>query len=293
MVHGSKPLSDTNELSSGIDYRYQFGDILNIVPKNLIGQYHKYEYGIYADDKQTFFDKLTLNAGARYNYDEFAKEASTARLGAVYDITEDTLLRGIWSQGFKAPQISDLYLWGGNKELKPEKVTNTEAGIRQSIGDNIYFDFTAYIMKGSNIIQTVNGIKQNTGEFEFKGTETAVNFVMNKNFDGQVNYSTLDPGTQTTGRPGEKTEASIEYKNGKIKGLINGEYVAKYYAGDNSTQKIDDYVVLNTKVDYKIREDLSVFAAVDNITNKEYKIYYNGLYVMPGCSATMGIQYVF
>lgn len=293
MLHGKTPLSAENELSIGIDYRYQFGEIENVAPAFMIGQYHKYEYGVYADDKHTFFDRLTVNAGARFNYDEFAEQAVTSRAGAVYNLSPDTILRGVWSQGFRAPQLNDLYLWAGNTELKPEKVTNTEVGVRHYAGDRVYVDVGGFVMKGSDLIQAVSGKKINIGEFEFKGVETACNLVFSKNVNAQLNYTYMDPGTQTTGRPGDKAGASVKYEKGRIKGLVSADYVAKYYAADNSQQKIDDYAVLNARADWEAVKGLSVFCAVENIGDAEYSIYYSGLYEMPGRTATLGIEYAF
>jgi len=293
MVHGFTMLSSRNEMSMGIDYRYQSGNILNTSPAKFIGEKHKYEYGVYVDDKQMLSNKLTVNAGARYNYDEYAKDAVTPKMGVVYNLTDSTILRGIWSQGFRAPQINDLFLWGGNENLKPEKVTNKEVGIRKQFGENIYIDIGTFVMNGSDLIETVNSKKQNTGNFEFKGVETASNIRFSDSINGQVNYTYFDSGTKTQGRPGDKFVTSLKYAQGKLSGLVSGEYVGRYYAGDNSTQKINDYSILNLKVNYNVVKNLSVFGTIDNLTDVDYHVYYSGLYTMPKRTLSLGIDYTF
>jgi len=285
-----------NELKVGGDGRYQIGDVLNTMPKSLIGEYYKWECGVYLDDKQTLFDKLTIDAGARYNYDKYAKDIVNYRAGVVYTLMEGTILRGIFSQGFRSPQLNDLYLWGGNPDLKPERVNNYEVGIRQEFGDNIDIDMGYFIMKGSDLIQTTAGKKQNIGEFEFKGFEATVGTRILTSLELRLNYSNLNSGTKTKGRPGDKFTASVRYSDFGIKGLLNCEYVANYFAGDNATNRINDYFVMNAQVDYDLKvllPGLSVFFAVDNILDRQYQIYVDGLYTMPGRSFTLGTTYSF
>ena len=282
-----------NELTIGADYRYQAGDVLNAAPAALIGSYHKYEYGAYINDEHTFFEKLTISGGARYNYDEFAKAIINPKLGVVYNTPGGTTIRAILSHGFRAPQINDLYLWGGNKNLEPEKVVNNEIGARRQLGGLGYIDVAGFIMKGSGLIQTVAGKNVNTGDFEFKGVESILSLKFSESLNGQLNYTYLDPGIYTTGRPGDKAGASLKYAKDKLNAIITGEYVGRYFAADNSSNRIGDHVILNTKIDYRLLRDMSVFAAVDNITGESYQLYYNGLYTMPGATLTLGANYAF
>ena len=284
----------SNELNLGGDGRYQIGNILNTVPASMIGEYSKWEYGVYLDDKQSIFDQLTVNAGIRYNYDKYAKEIFNPRVGIVYNLMKETVLRGVWSQGFRSPQLNDLYLWGGNPDLKPEKVNNYEVGIRQEIGEDVDIDLGYFVMKGSDLIQTVSGKKQNIGEFEFKGFEAAISARVLTPLELRLNYSNLATGTKTQGRPADKLTASVRYADFGFKGLLNCEYVGNYYAGDNATNRIADYFVMNAKVNYDLKaifSGMSVFFAVDNILDRQYQIYTSGLYAMPGRSFTLGAGY--
>jgi len=291
MLHTKVNLSDSNELSMGTDYRYQAGDVLNWGLNGL----HKYEYGIFANDAHTFFEQLTFNAGARYNYDEFAKDFVTPEIGVVFDTLRGTILRASVSQGFRSPQLVDMFFFGNyNPNIKPEKVTNGEVGIRQKVSDTVDLDITEFRMRGSDLFQTVGGITQNVGSFEFNGTETMLTAKLSQSVNGQINYTYFNPGTQTTGRPGDKAGASLKYAQNKLSALLTVEYVGKYFAGDNATNKIDDYLVFNAKIDYLIRKDLSVFTAIDNITNQDYQILNgNGLYMMPKSTVSVGMKYIF
>jgi iron complex outermembrane receptor protein len=293
ILHGRVPLHETNELSMGIDGRYQVGEVLNIVPAHLIGTYHKYEYGLYVDDQQVLFDRLTVNAGARWHTDEYAGSAVTPRCGAVYQLSAATVLRGLWSQGFRAPQLNDLYLWAGNRNLQPEKITTTEAGVRQAITDTVFLDMGAFIMQGADLIEIRSGNKMNTGSFEFRGIESACTIDLSMALHARAQYTFFDPGSNTTGRPGDQAGLSLTYAQGRLSCLIAAEYIGRYYAADNATQKINDYTVVNTKVSYRVLPQMTVFCAVDNVTNQAYQIYNSGLYTMPGCTVDCGVRYDF
>ncbi|MFC1501375.1 TonB-dependent receptor [Elusimicrobiota bacterium] len=293
MLHSMMNILRSNELSMGLDYRYQWGKVLGGAP--VLGEYNKYEYGMYVNDEHTFFDKMTIVGGLRYNHDEYAGDITVPKVGIVYNTLQKTIIRGIVSQGFRAPQINDLYLFSSaNSDLKSEKIWNHEVGIKHEISKATNIDIAGYVMKGEDMIEIRSGKKQNIGEFEFRGFETSFNTKINNRMSGSINYSFLDPGEKTSGRPGDQIGVELKYDNDKIDGIIYGEYVGSYYANDNSANKIDDYIVLNTKLIYNLSKDLDIFAEVNNILNEQYEILNdNGLYKMPGAALNIGVKHNF
>ncbi|MFQ3675813.1 MAG: hypothetical protein SNJ64_04655, partial [Endomicrobiia bacterium] len=145
-----------------------------------------------------------------------------------------------------------------------------------------------------DLIEVRSGKKVNIGKFEFKGVETICNIMFNNNINTQVNYTFMDVGNKTAGKPGNKAGATVLYSKDKIKSLLSLDYVGNYFAKDNSVDKIDDYLLLNTKVDYSLFNNTNIFVAIDNITDIEYKILYAGaLYTMPTRIINIGIRYTF
>ncbi len=121
IVHGSKKLLDTNELIGGLEFKNMDGDVLGGVPN--LGEYKMYDYAGYLTDSQTFFQKLTINAGARYNNDEVSGTSFNPQAGAVYKVVDGTTLRANVSNGFRDPDMFHLYLEPfSNPNLKPEHV---------------------------------------------------------------------------------------------------------------------------------------------------------------------------
>ncbi len=301
VINGNSNLLENNILSYGVDYRYFWGKVLSGAPAAFLNKdYTKYEYGVYIDDAHTFFSRLTVNAGVRYNYDEYAKEAVTPRFGLVYKLFNTITLRALYSQGFRPPHLNDLFLYASaNPELKPERVTNIEFGVRQKIFNFMNIDLTAFNMKGKDLIQVVSGKKQNIGDFDFNGFEVLFNLKVIEGLGSSLSYSYLDTKDKVIAQPKNKLVAMINFKKGKISGLLTDEYVNEYYYLQGTTKtKLDDYNVLNLKLNYEIIKNLSIYATIDNITDAEYKIYTevpgaSDVYTMPKRTFGLGVNYLF
>ncbi len=91
---------------------------------------------------QRLFDRLSLNAGARYeSFTVNGRTESTPvfRGGAVYRLLKATYLRAAYGQGFRYPTIGERYIRTSigqlniypSPDLRPERSTNAEAGIKQ------------------------------------------------------------------------------------------------------------------------------------------------------------------
>lgn len=300
ILYGNSKILKDNTLSYGIDYRKQWGEILGGVGPKFLKEYQKYDYGIYLDDKHVFFEKLTVNLGARYHYDEYAKDYISPKAGVVFSLFENTILRGLWSNGFRPPHLNDLFLFASaNPDLKPEKITNVEFGLRQEISKIAYFDITVFNMKGEDLIQVVSGKKQNIGKFDFDGLEFITEVNPLKWLKFSLNYSYLDTKDKVVAQPKNKVVGVFSFKYGKFSGSLSDEYVNEYYyLAGNAKQKLDDYNVLNLKLTYEIVKNLNLYTTVDNLTDLEYKIYTevpsaSGVYTMPRRTFGLGVVYNF
>jgi hemoglobin/transferrin/lactoferrin receptor protein len=120
----------------------------------------------FAQDEWRLMEDLTLTTGLRYSYQKTAltddrsfpdKEGSSSEsavvgsLGLVYDGIEGLSLRGLVSQGFRAPSLTWKY--GGtsqrfipNPDLGPEKSLNFELGARYS-AHNLNLDLALFYSK--------------------------------------------------------------------------------------------------------------------------------------------------
>ena len=109
---------------------------------------------VYVQDTISFFDRLTVNAGLRFDTTSVLVEASqlSPRIGAVLYFPEwRTTLRGSYNRLFMPPQVENLLLssspeahaispfateaGGGGAEVPPERQHAYEVGFAQALGD--------------------------------------------------------------------------------------------------------------------------------------------------------------
>ncbi|MFN3551135.1 MAG: TonB-dependent receptor plug domain-containing protein, partial [Endomicrobiia bacterium] len=221
MVYGNSMILENNTLSYGIDFRNQLGEVLSGAPQVFLKEYKKYDYGIYFDDKQKLFKKFTFNFGLRYHYDEYFKDFLVPKVGIVFDLSRNITLRTLWSNGFRPPHINDLFLFASsNLDLKPEKTTNIEFGLRKKVYDILYFDITMFNMKGEDLIQVISGKKQNIGKFDFDGLELTTEIKPLKWLNFYLSYGYLDTKEKVVAQPKNKIVFVLNFVKDKFSGSL-------------------------------------------------------------------------
>ena len=292
VLHASGPLSPGNVLTLGFEFRHQGGEVRS---GPLAGEWAKREHAFFFHDEQILMNRIILTCGARYNDNQVAGGEFCPQVGLASHLGDDTTFRGSVNKGFRAPQINELYIFPAhNEDLTSEVVWNYEVGLNRQIAPGLKLDLVGYLMKGENLIQLAvddSGPSiskfQNSGEFEFRGMEANIHDQPVRNFQARVSYTHLDPGVDTTGRPGEKVDLSWRWILGRVTLSSTGQYVANYYAADGKEEPIPAYFVVDTKLSYQALSGLGIFWAIDNLFNEDYVTYANlpgnaaGLYAMP------------
>jgi len=300
ILHASGPIMPGNNLTVGMDVRQQGGRVFTPA---YAGEWDKSEVAVFMHDEQILLDRFILTWGARYHHDELAGGEFCPQAGLVFHVDEKTILRGLVNKGFRAPQINELYIFPArNEDLEPERVWNYEIGVNRVLRPRVTIDLALYRMEGTDLIQTVPNsppppmfLFQNIGEFQFQGVEAGLTVGPVGGFQARLGYTHLDPGEQTTGRPGDKVDVAARWAWRRIQLSTTGQYVTRYYAADGSQQRIPDYFVWDLKFSCRIVSGLKAFLAVDNLMDDTYAIYANlpgsaaGLYTMPRRRATSGL----
>jgi len=152
-------------------------------------------------------------------------------------------------------------------------------------------------MNGGNIIENRSGKLQNTGSYVFKGSEISFDYKFNRNLNAGLSYTYFDAGDNTQGRPGNKIDADAVFKSGKWTFSADSMYVGEYYASNNKNGRLKDFVVINAKVSYEVKEDIRLFVDGQNITNKNYSLFLDRdggrIMEMPGAAVFLGTQIKF
>ncbi|MDR3267844.1 MAG: TonB-dependent receptor [Tannerella sp.] len=296
-----------NMVTAGIDFK-NFGGRAwnnykdNTTPDDVNTDTTLYEIGGYVVMQQTLFEKLTLNAGVRLEYNEQFGSKWIPQIGLAYRPLQHTVVKASVSKGFRSPNIRELYYkagWAGaNPELKPEEMINYELSIGQDFLDGrLSAELTGFIANGNNLIVTdwssgYPPTNRNTGEFKNKGIELSVKWEALKNLRIQGNYSYLKMDSPLLYSPEQQFYLSASYRWNKWTANVNYQYIKNLYsvlAEGSAPAQVESYGLLNAKLSYRPLKWLDVFLKGENLTDTNYAIMHE--FPMPGVAVFGGISF--
>ena len=171
------------------------------------------QFSIYFQDTFSLFDRLTVNAGLRFDHTEVLVNASalSPRLGAVYFIPQwSTTVRASYNRLFMPPQVENLLLSSseearalspfvteegdGGAEVSPERQHAFEVGFVRALGkwaalDAVYWRRSVRNYADPNLFFGTTIIFPNSvAEGTASGINVRVDFPFQKGFTGFVSY---------------------------------------------------------------------------------------------------------
>lgn len=245
-------------------------------------------FAVYLTDQLKISEKLILNGGLRFNsvklsaqfidktffpfpYNEAKQNPSalSGNVGVVYLPSKNTKISGLFSNGFRVPNIDDLVkvfestagrLIVPNPDIKPEKTNNYEASIQQKIGSFLIVEGTYFFTQFKNAIVvapfTLNGestvtylgtksnvvAAQNVREAKINGWNVAIranltkNLILNSSLNNTVGVIQDDKKTPLDHIPPMFGRTGVAYKIEKLQielfSLYNGWKHIKDYNPD-------------------------------------------------------------
>lgn len=294
-----------NQTTVGVDYQ-NFGgwarnDSLNGNHKQTVDKTINDIAG-YVNIQQILAERLTFNAGIRFDHNEHTGSEWIPQIGLSYIASAATVIKAIVSKGFRNPTIREMYMFPPqNPDLKPERLMNYELSATQSLFDNaLRFDLNLYYINGDNLIQTipVNGNPKNinTGKVENHGLEFVTRYQVNNNLNLSANYSWLHMQHPVLAAPEHKLYVSGNYSR-KQWGVSTGiQYIHNLYIQmENRPKQIpqikESYLLWNIRASYRPAKIIELFVKGENMLNQQYDI--NAGYPMPGATAFGGINLSF
>ncbi len=321
----SYQIVENNNMIFGLSYEQSGIDkVMNVMTHNpvsldYLGNYHDFDgeisfnelndrniLGVYAQDKHSFGDFLTLTAGFRYdNYNDFGSSVNP-RAAVVYKTPINSSVKIMYGNAFRAPNFLELYdknnpVDFGNPDLKAEKISTIEFAYIQKL-DGFQATITYFQNKISDLItlDSENDSPEdpnnplaapgfiNYGELETKGLEFEVKTTPIRNL---LFYGTFTSLFDAGNLPVASSFASfaVNYSMGSFNININGIYRDKMEL--LPTQKA--YFLLNAAASYKLTDNLTVRLSVLNLTDEKYYTFTtllpNGI-INRGMSLNAGVQ---
>ncbi len=228
-------------------------------------------------------------------------ESSVApSLSIAYRLTESFGLYALAGKSFRAPTLNELYrgfrvgsvITNPNSELKAENAWNYEAGARFSSGP-FYLQGSFFLTKISNAISNVTldpgpplilRQRRNAGKTKTKGLEFEIEYRRNRvnigvgflGTDATVKEFDLEPGLvgkRVPQIPARQLTTKIELRPDETWTLsFQGRASSGQYDDDLNTFLLESYFQGDVSVSKRVRENSSLFFAIQNIFNSRYSI---------------------
>ena len=266
-----------------------------------------------------------LVSNVRYDANEDFGDHTTFRVAPVYIVPQsDTKLKASYGTGFKAPPLQQLYanfppFFLANPDLKPEESTGWDAGFEQPIANGQFrFGSTYFRNDIRNLITTVTtmtpGVSSlgNVNVANTFGDESFAAWQVTRGLNLRADYtytvakadSTLTcvvgacTGQQLLRRPKNKASLTANWQaTDRLSFSSTLLYVGSWWDitrqaeppdGFSNLVKVPAFTTVNLATNYALRDDVTLFARIDNLFNKQYQDPFG--YMRPGFGAYAGIR---
>lgn len=225
-------------------------------------------------------NNIDAQANVRHDdYSDFDSE-TTYNLGAAYRFTPELRVGANYAKGYRVPSFTQLFgpaSWGSNPNLKPETSDNYEAFIEY---DTLLQStrLTGYHNKVDDLISWSGSQNENIESAKIKGATLSTdwnidNYLFGLSYDYQKaeNDSGLgNDGRYLAIRPEHKGLVYVGYQLSDIDIRAEYQYVDDYYYDATNNTKVESYNLVNISGNYKLTDNLSMSARLNNVFNEKY-----------------------
>jgi outer membrane receptor for ferrienterochelin and colicins len=133
-----------------------------------------HEIAAYAQDEVTLTSKLTGIVGGRYDWWSLKGGTGRPRLGLVYRTENDTAIKALYGEAYRAPNLYELYYGSdqgdvaANATLGPEVVRTTELVVERHLGRRLRVSASAY---HTHIEGLIDPVYLSDGRFTYMNSE--------------------------------------------------------------------------------------------------------------------------
>jgi outer membrane cobalamin receptor len=289
-------LFEGNHTTFGFDYQHTDGTSWNEAKVDGTRTYSANdkksdELAGYIDSRQTIFDKLTVDAGLRYDHHSKSGSEWIPQVGLSFIASEQSTLKAIVSKGFRNPTLKELYMFASkNPELEAERMMNYELSWSQRIS-RLRYNLNVFYIDADNLIETtmVSGrpLNVNTGAMKNWGVETSATYDFRNYLSFDMNYSYLHTDKSITAAPRHKLYAGADYVMGNWHASTGLQWVGHLLTAVNPDY-VENYVLWNMRVSYQATQWLKLFANGENLLAQKYETFRG--FPMPRATVLAGVE---
>lgn len=291
-VRVSRDLFERNHITLGTEVRDNLrqdqGDLLN--PPNVFfaDPNSSLISAVYAQDELSITNRLTLNAGVRYDHYSTFGGTTNPRGALIYRPAGKTTLKFLYGQAFSAPDVYETtpdfgIFYDDNLKLRPERIQSLEARVEQGLGE--YFQFSGGIYR--NRIKELISLVSNTsdGNFQYQNAgdaqATGIDFDFSgrspNGLQGKASLNYVSAYNETTGHPEldnsprhlAKLNLTVPLLDQSWFAGVEGQFLGRRLTLAHNS--LASYQVVNlTLLGHTVGKHLDVSASIFNILDKKY-----------------------
>ena len=201
-----------------------------------------------------------------------------------YAINERTRIYGLAGTGFRAPDATDRYGFGGNPHLRPERSRNYELGLRHALGAGQSVEFSAFHNEIDDLIEFVTlsydpfeGENRNVARARIEGLEASWSYADGP-WQARVEAIYQDPrnledDSRLLRRAQESLTVSIARTFGPV--VLGLDVLAtgdRKDFGFPSPVTLAGYVLADLTAQWQVTRSLSLVGRVENLLNEQYEL---------------------
>ncbi len=297
-------LNESNILTFGAEYRKETRESSAINPNPSSTEFITKEVtykSLFVQDEINITNSLNATLGARYDHISNANSKITFQAGAVQKLNENSSLRFNYSQGYRAPDIAELYvvapvykdgkrlgsdvIFGPKNtayDLKPEESQSFEIALSNSF-NNLSSEIVAFHTNIKDKIELVSYgtgagkyyTSENLDSVEINGIELKLDYMFTDYLNTNFNLTYLDTKDKTLNKeltftPDISSSLNLDYKvNNSLNTNLSFRYIGEQYKDTQNTEKTDAYTLVDLGLNYKVSKNTTIYGGVDNIFDKE------------------------
>jgi outer membrane receptor for ferrienterochelin and colicins len=297
-------LNDSNIITSGLEYRKETRDssAINPVPSSseFITKVVKYK-SLFIQDEMVLTDTLNATMGARYDHISNADNKATLQAGLVQKLAVNTNLRVNYAQGYRAPDIAELYvvspsykdgkrfgsdvIYGPKTtayDLKPEQSQTFEVAVSNRL-EKLFSELVLFNTKIDDKIELASYgtgaakyyTSENLDKVDIKGIELNLDYTINDNSNLDFNLTYLNTKDESTNKeliftPDLSASLGFNYKIlPNIATNLSLRYIGEQYSDSQNSTTTDAYTLVDLGINYDVNKTLTLYSGIDNIFDKK------------------------
>lgn len=212
---------------------------------------------------------------------------TSTKLGFNYRLTNDTAFFGSWSQGFRAPQTTDMYRLQKQQlvgEIESEQLDSAELGVR-GVRNTLTYELVVYSMNKDNFFfRDAKGLNVTDGETSHKGVELSINYDLTEQFSLSVNYSYgqheyefdhassgVVKGNKVDTAPEQLANVRIAWQPTNSSKLeLEWLHMGEYYLDPANQHDYAGHDLLQLRGSMQLNNSIKLFARIENLMDEKY-----------------------